>query len=61
MHGLRTESNHTPLQLFHAGALRLQNSGLQAMDLFELVGDDYGIDYDDDSQVVADDSEVGCY
>lgn len=27
MHGIRTENNFSPLQLFNAGALRLQNSG----------------------------------
>ena len=32
MHGLRTERNHTPVQLFQAGALQLKNSGLEAMD-----------------------------
>ena len=44
MHGLRTERNHTPVQLFQAGALQLKNSGLEAMDLFDAVEDDYGID-----------------
>ena len=29
MHSIRTERNHTPLQLFHSGALRLQNCGLK--------------------------------
>ena len=41
-HGIRTEGNHSPLQLHHAGTLRLQNSGL---DLFNIVDDDeYGLD-----------------
>ena len=31
---------------FNAGILRLQNSGLQAMDLLQPVDDDYGVDYD---------------
>ena len=44
-HGIRTEGNHSPLQLYHAGTLRLQNSGLEAMDLFNIVDDDeYGLD-----------------
>ena len=57
MHGLRTEGNHTPLQLFNAGCLRLKNSGLEAMDLFLNVDDEYGIensdlpDVDDDHEV----------
>ena len=57
MHGLRTEGNHTPLQLFNAGCLRLKNSGLEAMDLFLNVDDEYGIensdlpDIDDDHEV----------
>ena len=56
-HGIRTEGNHSPLQLFHSGILRLQNSGLEAMDLFNIVGEDYGLDSEapypsaDDSQV----------
>ena len=43
-HGIRREGNHSPLQLFHSGTLRLQNCGLEAMDLFNDVGDDYGLD-----------------
>lgn len=43
-HGLRTEGNHSPLQLYHAGSLRLQNSGLEAMDLFNPVDENYGLD-----------------
>ena len=42
-HGIRTEHNQTPHQLFTAGALRLRNSGLSALDFF---GDDYGIEDD---------------
>ena len=43
-HGIRTEGNHSPLQLYHAETLRLQNSGLEAMDLFSMIDDDYGLD-----------------
>ena len=56
-HGIRTEGIHSPLQLFHAGTLRLQNTGLEAMDLFTTVSSDYGIDPEaphpttDDTQV----------
>ena len=41
-HGVRTEGGQTPNQLFTAGALRLQNSGLPAVDFFQMVTDDYG-------------------
>jgi len=34
-HGMRTMHNQTPYQLFVAGALRLQHSGLQAVDFFD--------------------------
>lgn len=47
MHGIRTENNKSPLQLFHAGALRLQHSGLVAMDLFQPVDEEYGVDPDE--------------
>ena len=43
-HRIRTERNHSPLQLYHAGTLRLQNSGLAAMDLFNMVDNEYGLD-----------------
>ena len=43
MHGIRTENNKSPLQLFHAGALRLQHSGLVATDLFQPVDEEYGV------------------
>ncbi|KAL5481514.1 hypothetical protein EMCRGX_G021692 [Ephydatia muelleri] len=41
-HGLRTERGKTPNQLFTAGLLRLRYSGLDAVDLFEDVSDEYG-------------------
>lgn len=42
-HGLRTEHGLTPNQLFTAGALRLRNSGLTALDFFDEVSESYGI------------------
>ena len=47
MHGIRTENNKSPLQLFNAGALQLQYSGLVAMDLFQPVDEEYGVDPDE--------------
>ena len=32
--GVRTEGHYSLLQLYHAGTLRLQNYGLEAMDLY---------------------------
>ena len=43
-HGIRTEHDQSPNQLFVAGALRLQLSGLTALDFFENVDDYYGIE-----------------
>ena len=47
----------SPNQLFTAGALRLQRSQLIAVDFFDQVDEDYGIDEDgptpDDSEGVA--------
>ena len=39
---IRTEHNLSPEQLFTAGVLRLQRSGLVALDLLNNVGEDYG-------------------
>ena len=55
MHSIRTESNHSPLQLFNAGVLRLQNCGYEAMDFFQGVDSGYGTDYDE--PVVADNDD----
>ena len=55
---LRTEKNLSPLQLFTAGALKLQNSGLEAMDFFQDVDDHYGVDYSEE-QSNDEDLEVG--
>lgn len=40
-HGLRTERGQTPNQLFTAGALRLRNAGLAALDFFDEVSGMY--------------------
>ena len=45
-HGLRTEGNNTPNQLFTMGALQLRHSGMAALDFFDSVTDDYGIEED---------------
>ena len=39
-----TERNATPLQLFSAGALCLRNSGAVAVDFFDHVEDNYGVE-----------------
>ena len=46
VHGIRTEHNKTPNQLFTAGALQLQHAGLVALDFFDQIPDGYGIDED---------------
>lgn len=43
-HPMRTEHGHSPVQLFTAGALRLQRSGMAAVDFFDDISDDYGAD-----------------
>lgn len=43
-HGVRTENGHTPNQLFTVGSLRLQRSGLSALDFFHHIPEDYGIE-----------------
>lgn len=45
-HPMRTTHHNSPLQLFNAGLLLLQNSQLLAMDFFHNVDGTYGIDYD---------------
>lgn len=45
-HGIRTEHNKTPNQLFTAGALQLRHAGLVALDFLDEVPDGYGIDED---------------
>ena len=43
-HHIRTEGGMTPNQLFTAGALTLRNSGQVAVDFFDHVTDDYGVE-----------------
>ena len=45
-HGIRTEHNQSPNQLFVAGALGLRHSGLTALDFFDRVSDNYGVEED---------------
>ena len=45
-HGVRTEHNLSPHQLFVRGALQLQRSGLNALDFFQDVDSMYGVDED---------------
>lgn len=47
-HGIRTEHNKSPYQLFTEGALRLQRTGLHALDFFQNVDESYGSEADDD-------------
>ena len=47
-HGVRTEHNKSPYQLFTEGALRLQRTGLHALDFFDTVDTSYGSEADDD-------------
>ena len=55
-HGIRTEHNQSPNQLFVAGALRLRQSGLTALDFFDRVSDNYGVE---DDGLPGDDSSDG--
>ena len=48
-HSIRTANYHSPKQLFVSGCLRLQMSGLTAMDLFDVVEGSYGIDEEETS------------
>lgn len=43
-HPIRTAHNNSPQQIFTAGALLLQHSNLTALDVFESVDDEYGVD-----------------
>lgn len=43
-HGIRTANNMSPHQLFVAGALRLQRSGLRGLDFFSTVDEQYGVE-----------------
>ena len=55
-HPMRTTSHKSPIQLFTAGLLLLQNSQLSAMDFFEDVEETYGIDPQGPVSVASDDS-----
>ena len=46
-HPIRTARNKSPHQLFSAGMILLQHSGLTAMDYFNTVDSSYGIDGDE--------------
>ncbi len=54
-HGLRTEHNKSPNQLFTVGALRLQMSGMSAVDLFNSVDEFVGAA---EEGLITDDSSV---
>ena len=56
-HPIRTANHKSPQQLFIAGALVLQQSGLTAMDFFEAIDEDYGID--PDGPTAADEDQNG--
>ena len=43
-HSIRTEHNRSPYQLFVEGSLTLQRSGLIALDFFDQVDEDYGVE-----------------
>ena len=43
-HGIRTAQHHSPQQLFTQGVLRLQHSGLVALDFMDNVDRSYGVD-----------------
>lgn len=46
-HSVRTANHKTPLQLYTAGCLLLNNSNLDALDFGDPVDDDYGVDMND--------------
>ena len=45
-HSIRTAAHKSPLKLFTAGCLLLQNSGISALDFFHSVDEMYGVDPD---------------
>jgi hypothetical protein len=47
-HSIRTANHKTPQQLFTAGCLILQHSGIDALDIETMVDNSYGIDPDSD-------------
>ena len=56
-HNIRTAGYMSPHQLFVEGVLRLQNSGLTALDFSEHVDETYGYDDDDGPLPALDDDE----
>ena len=54
-HSIRTAHSRSPYQLFVEGSLSLQRSGLAALDFFDRVDTDYGID-SEGLNVIEDDS-----
>ena len=57
-HPIRTAGHKSPHQLFTAGALLLQNSQLAAMDFFDNVSENYGIDPEGPAPIDDDDSGI---
>lgn len=55
-HSIRTEHNRTPHQLFIGGSLRLQRSGLVALDFFQQVDSQYGTE--EEGLLAAEDGNV---
>ena len=58
-HGVRTEHGQTPNQLFTVGSLQLRNAGLTALDFFDQVTDNYGIDSDFGVSIASDEDDEG--
>ena len=58
-HGVRTEHGQTPNQLFTVGSLQLRNAGLTALDFFDQVTDNYGIDSDLGVSIASDEDDEG--
>lgn len=57
-HPIRTAHNKSPQQLFTAGALLLQHSGLTTLDFFDTVDDTFGIDEEGPVPVLESEAEV---
>lgn len=57
-HSIHTANHKSPLQLFTAGLLLLQNSQLSALDFFDNVDESYGIDPEGPVSVASDNTGV---
>lgn len=57
-HAMRTANHKSPLQLFTAGLLLLQNSQLTALDFFDDVNEFYGIDSEGPVSIASDSSGI---